>query len=106
MANIPSLLRLDSEPTLTINPMDAKPRSIHNGDVVRVFNDRGQLNVKAKLSQRIKPGVVDIGQGWWPEQYIEGHHNQLTYERINPAQQLIREPNAALYDVLVQVQKT
>jgi anaerobic dimethyl sulfoxide reductase subunit A len=106
MANIPSLLRLDPEPTLTINPLDAKPRSIHNGDVVRVFNDRGQLKVKAKLSQRIKPGVVDIGQGWWPEQYIEGHHNHLTHEMINPAQQFIREPNAALYDVLVEVQRT
>jgi molybdopterin-containing oxidoreductase family molybdopterin binding subunit len=105
MANIPSLLRLDPEPTLEMNPVDAEPRSISNGDVVRVFNARGQVKLKAKLSQRIKPGVVDIAQGWWPEQYIEGHHNQLTHERINAAQQFIKEPNAALYDVLVEVRK-
>ncbi len=105
MANIPNLLRLDPEPTLMMNPLDAKRRGISDGEVVRVFNDRGKVKVKAKLSPRIKPGVVDIAQGWWPEQYIEGHHNQLTHETINPVQQFIREPNAALYDVLVEVRK-
>jgi len=105
MANIPSLLRLDPEPTLQINPADAEPRNIDDGDVVCVFNDRGQVKLRAKLSQRIKPGVVNITQGWWPEHYIEGHHNQLTHDGINPAQQSIMEPNAALYDVLVEVKK-
>jgi len=105
LANIPSLLKLDPEPRLEINPEDATPRNIGDGDVVRVFNDRGQAKLKAKLTDRIKPGVVNITQGWWPEQYIEGHHNQLTHDRINPAQQFIMEPNAALYDVLVEVKK-
>jgi len=105
LAISPSLLKLDPEPALEINPVDAGPRSIGNGDVVCVFNDRGRVKLKAKFSQRIKPGVVNITQGWWPEQYIEGHHNQLTHERINPVQQFIREPNAALYDVLVEVKR-
>jgi molybdopterin-containing oxidoreductase family molybdopterin binding subunit len=105
MANIPSLLKLDPEPTLEINPADAGPRNIGDRDVVRVFNDRGQAKLRAKLSQRIKPGVVNVMQGWWPEQYIEGHHNELTHDMINPAQQLIMDPNAALYDVLVEVEK-
>jgi molybdopterin-containing oxidoreductase family molybdopterin binding subunit len=104
-ANVPSLLKLDPEPTLEINPVDAKPRNIGDGDVVRVFNDRGQAKLRSKLSQRLKPGVVNISQGWWPEQYIEGHHNELTHERINEAQQFIMEPNAALYDVLVEVER-
>jgi molybdopterin-containing oxidoreductase family molybdopterin binding subunit len=105
MANIPSLLKLDPEPILEINPADAGPRNIGDRDVVRVFNDRGQAKLRAKLSQRIKPGVVNVMQGWWPEQYIEGHHNELTHDMINPAQQLIMDPNAALYDVLVEVEK-
>ncbi len=105
LANIPSLLKLDSEPRIEINPADAGPRNISDGDVIQVFNDRGQLNVKANLTEDIKPGVVNITGGWWPKQYIEGHINQLTYETINPAQQFIFQPNAAFFDVLVEVKK-
>jgi anaerobic dimethyl sulfoxide reductase subunit A len=77
-----------------------------DGDVVRVFNNRGQVRLRARLSHHIKPGVVDITQGWWPDQYLQGHHNELTHESINPVQQFIMGPNAALYDVLVQVERT
>lgn len=103
MAKVPSLLKTDPEPTLQMNPVDALPRDIADGDAVCVFNDRGKAKLKARLSRNIKPGVVNITQGWWPDQYIEGHHNELTNEKINPAQQLILESNAALYDALVQV---
>ena len=105
MANVPSLLKQEPEPTLQINPADAKPRNIKDGDVVCVFNDRGKVKLQAKLSPGIKPGVVNVDEGWWPEQYIEGHHNQLTHQMINPVQQFTTEPNAALCDVLVEVEK-
>ena len=105
LANIPSLLKKVPEPALQINPSDAEPRSIVDGDVVRVFNDRGQLKVRAELNTGIKPGVVNITEGWWPGQYIEGHLNQLTHDRINPVQQHILQPNAAFYDVLVEAER-
>jgi anaerobic selenocysteine-containing dehydrogenase len=105
LAKMPSLLSQDPEPTLEISPADAQPRDIMDGDTVRVFNNRGQVRLKAKLSHRIKPGVVDITQGWWPDQYLQGHHNELTHESVNPVQQFVMGPNAALYDVLVQVEK-
>jgi molybdopterin-containing oxidoreductase family molybdopterin binding subunit len=105
LSSIPTLLRLDPEPTLEISPEDAGQRNIHEGDVVRVFNERGQAKLRAKLSPGIKPGVVNIMQGWWPDHYIEGHHNQLTHDMLNQAQQFIMEPNAALYDVLVEVKR-
>jgi anaerobic selenocysteine-containing dehydrogenase len=105
LANIPSLLGKGPEPTLQINPADAERRSIGDGDVVRVFNDRGQLKVRAELSSSIKPGIVNITEGWWHHQYIEGHLNQLTHDRINPVQQHILQANAAFYDVLVEVEK-
>ncbi len=105
MANCPSLLKNDPEPTLQINPEDARKRNIKDGDVVRVFNNLGQVKVKALLSEDIKPGVVNIDQGWWPEHYIEGHINELTHDMINQAQAAIFEPNAAFCDVLVEVEK-
>ena len=49
-----------------INPLDAAPRGISDGDLVRVWNDRGDMLIPARLTRRIMPGVVDIPQGaWW-----------------------------------------
>jgi anaerobic selenocysteine-containing dehydrogenase len=104
-AKIPSLLAEEPEPTLEISPADAQARDIMDGDTVRVFNSRGQVKLRARLSHRIKPGVVDISQGWWPDQYLQGHHNELTHESVNPVQLSVIGPNAALYDVLVQIEK-
>ena len=56
----------DLEPhKVWINPVDAAPRSIKNGDMVKVFNGRGTVVVSAKVTGRIMPGVVSMGQGAW-----------------------------------------
>ena len=52
------------EPCL-INTADAKARGIKNGDVVRVFNDRGQILAGAKVTDTIRPGVVVVHEGGW-----------------------------------------
>ena len=104
-ANVPWLRELDPEPTLEMHPADAQPRGIEDGDLVRVFNDRGEVKLKAKLLQGIRPGSINIRQGWSPADYVEGTHQALTHSVINPAQQAIYEPNSALYDVLVEVER-
>ena len=50
---------------LLINPVDAAPRGISNGDRVLVFNDRGRCEMPAKVTPRIMPGVVSFPQGAW-----------------------------------------
>jgi anaerobic dimethyl sulfoxide reductase subunit A len=49
--------------TVLISSSDAKARGINDGDPVRVFNDRGQMIIPARVSLRIMPGVVDVPQG-------------------------------------------
>jgi len=41
-----------------INPVDARPRGIRDGDIVRLFNDRGAVLCIAKLTERVRPGIV------------------------------------------------
>jgi anaerobic dimethyl sulfoxide reductase subunit A len=100
----------NGEGFLEINPNDAKARGISEGQVVRVFNDRGEMKVYAKLTESIKPGVVNCYQGGWDtlaiKQYVEGHPNNLTHQIANPAQSVIPNfpSNAAYYDCLVQVE--
>lgn len=51
--------------TLWINPLDAQARGIRHNDLVRVFNDRGEVRVRAKVTPRIIPGVLCLPQGAW-----------------------------------------
>jgi anaerobic dimethyl sulfoxide reductase subunit A len=72
-----------------INPIDAEPRGIHDGELVRVYNDRGAIVLPCRLTKRILPGVVDIPQGaWWTpdEEGVDrrGSVNVLTSERWTP----------------------
>lgn len=48
-----------------ISPSDAKARGIADGDLVRVFNDRGQLLAGARISDNFPPGVIRIHEGAW-----------------------------------------
>ncbi|OED42985.1 dimethyl sulfoxide reductase subunit A [Endozoicomonas sp. (ex Bugula neritina AB1)] len=48
-----------------MNPMDAGNRNISNGDRVRIWNDRGEVHVLAKVTPRIMPGVTALGEGAW-----------------------------------------
>jgi anaerobic dimethyl sulfoxide reductase subunit A len=72
-----------------INPIDAAARDIHDGDLVHVWNERGELVIPARVTPRILPGVVDIPQGaWWkPDSNGVDHGgciNVLTSHRWTP----------------------
>ncbi len=47
------------------DPADGAPRKIKDGDLVRIFNDRGAIEIRSKVTNRIRPGTVDIPQGAW-----------------------------------------
>jgi len=104
-ANVQSLLDLNPEPLVDINPIDAKKRNITNNDIVTVFNDRARTTLKARINAGVKPGVLDITEGWWIEQFREGSLNHLTHDTINPVQDKVYEPNMHMNDVAVEVEK-
>ncbi|UCE33740.1 MAG: dimethyl sulfoxide reductase subunit A, partial [Deltaproteobacteria bacterium] len=62
--NLPWLRELQQQ-TISINSIDAEPRGIEEGDMVRVFNERGEMLIPAEVTERIMPGVVAIPQGAW-----------------------------------------
>lgn len=105
LVNSPLMRSLDPGPKLEMNPKDAEDRGVVDGDLVKVFNDRGKVKLRCKLHQGIKPGSVNLNQGWWPELYEEGTHQELSHFVVNEAQKVAFEPNAALYDILVEVKK-
>jgi anaerobic dimethyl sulfoxide reductase subunit A len=72
-----------------INPIDAASRGIGDGDEVKVFNARGALVLRSRVTPRIMPGVVDVPQGaWWAPAADGVDHggnvNVLTSSRWTP----------------------
>ena len=58
-------LRAAHPDRLMINPIDADSRGIRTGDRVRVFNDRGAIEIEALVTNRIIPHLVALPQGAW-----------------------------------------
>ena len=48
-----------------IHPEDAAARGIADGDIVRLYNDRGACLAAAVLSEALRPGVVQLSTGAW-----------------------------------------
>lgn len=97
--NVQSLRSIEGEPLLEIHPDDATPRSIADGELVRVFNDRGSYRCKAAISTRARPGVVNGLGIWWRKLGPDGSNvNELTHQRLTD---LGRAPS--FYDCLVEV---
>jgi biotin/methionine sulfoxide reductase len=49
--------------TLAINPVDAREHGIGDGEVVRVFNDRGACFAEVVVTDAVRPGVVRLSCG-------------------------------------------
>ncbi|GEM79447.1 DmsA/YnfE/YnfF family dimethyl sulfoxide reductase [Vibrio superstes] len=84
-----ALLKAAAPQEVWINPIDAEERGIKNGDMVSIFNDRGEVHIAAKVTPRILPRVVALGEGAWyaPDgQKIDhaGSINVLTTQRPSP----------------------
>lgn len=48
-----------------IHPSDAAARGLADGDIVRVWNDRGACLAGVRIDDRIRPGVVQMSTGAW-----------------------------------------
>jgi anaerobic selenocysteine-containing dehydrogenase len=66
-----------------IHAADALDRGINDGDQVRLFNDRGALQMLARISDAVKPGVLRVPSGRWNKKSADGLGvNILTSDRL------------------------
>ena len=102
-ANLPGHRKMESRSNqkLEIHPADAESRGLAEGDRVRVFNDRGAIELTVKLSASLPAGVVAARLDW-AKLHPEGVNiNALTSERLTDI-----GGGPTFYSVLVEVEKT
>jgi len=61
-------MREETRHALWISVGDAKKRGIKDGDLVRVYNEVGEMLLPAYVTQRLAPGTTIVGYGAWYEQ--------------------------------------
>ncbi len=86
---IASLLKERPEPTVTINATDAEARGINNGDLVHIKTSRGQIALRALVTDNIVQGAVEANMGGGchvgPKAWQGGNVNELTdLQRYDP----------------------
>ncbi len=64
-ANEPHKIKTQGEQFVMISPGDAERRSVRDGDPVRVYNDRGDFEGVARVTDDVPDGVVVATLGYW-----------------------------------------
>jgi anaerobic selenocysteine-containing dehydrogenase len=96
--NLQTIRGLDPDTFAEMSPVDAAARAIDNGDRVRVFNDRGNVELSVRLDHSLRPGCVVIHNGWWLAD--GGGINQLS-----AARETDMGHGAAFHDNAVEVER-
>jgi len=99
-ANMPMLKKFEPEPILKINPADAAARGVADGDVVRVYNDRGMVTIRSQIDVGLRAGVLVLPEGHWVKDFRDGDPYSLTHELISATSE-----NYAFYDTLVELER-
>jgi len=100
-SHLPTFVRDERQPSLEINSEDARERGIATGDQVRVYNDRGECRLMARVSPRVKPGVAVAPSIWWKKLSPGGANvNVTTSQELTDL-----GGGACFYDNLVQIDR-
>jgi anaerobic selenocysteine-containing dehydrogenase len=65
-------------PYVVMHPHDAAARAIRDGDRIRIYNDRGAFEVRARVSDDTPPSVLVAPMGWWRHDYAGRATSQVT----------------------------
>jgi len=99
-SNVSSVRQMEDADLLQIHSSDAEARGIADGETVRVYNDRGEIQLKARLDGAVQPGVVAATLNWAKLGPGFRNVNVLTSEKLSDLGN-----SATFYSVLVEVEK-
>jgi anaerobic selenocysteine-containing dehydrogenase len=98
--NLPGHQKMERRFELQMNHADAAPRGIREDDELRVFNQRGELRLRARLDDSVPAGVVAAYLDWARHSPGGRNINALTSDRLTDI-----GAGATFYSALVEVEK-
>jgi anaerobic selenocysteine-containing dehydrogenase len=100
-SNLPSVQEMEETNLLEIHSADARTRGIADGEMVRVYNHRGEIFLQARVDGAVQPGVVAARLNWAKLGPGFRNINVLTSEKLSDLGN-----SATFYSVLVEVEST
>jgi anaerobic selenocysteine-containing dehydrogenase len=98
--NMPAMQHMEDRHLLEMTATDAEPRGIRDGDRVRVFNSRGEIELTARVNGAVPPGVVAARLDWAKLSPQGRNINVLTSDRLTDM-----GASATFYSALVEVER-
>lgn len=98
--NLESIQQMEQPELLELHSADAAQRGIRDGDRVRVFNERGEITLTARLNGAVARGVVGARLNWAKLTPGGRNINVLTSERLTDI-----GAAATFYSTLVEVER-
>ncbi len=98
--NLEGHQRMEHRFGLTLHPADAAARGIKTGDLVRVYNARGEVNLTALVEDSVPSGVVAAHLDWARLSPGGRNINALTSDRLTDLGR-----GATFYSVTVEVER-
>jgi anaerobic selenocysteine-containing dehydrogenase len=96
--NLKLIEQFINKPMFHLHPNDAAEYKINDGDIIRVFNDRGELKGEVKFDFGLKPGCVLMTNGWWISQ-------GGTVNFLSNGKETDMGYGAAFHDTMVDIEK-
>ena len=98
------------KPKVFLNEADARERSIHTGDFVEIYNNRGKTKAYASIDSGCRRGTAIFEQGWWARYLKNESYNSLTMPWIKPLHEIyfvpgIWTPTTVWNECLVDVRR-
>jgi len=98
--NLPDMQAMEDRHVLEMTSADAQARGIRDGDRVRVFNARGEIELTARVNGSVPPGVVAAQLDWAKLSPQNRNINVLTSDRLNDM-----GAGASFYSTLVEIER-
>ena len=81
-ANMKDKQDVQGEQFVLINEIDAYNRNVKNGDMVRVFNERGSFEGNVKITDDVSAGIIVATLGYWRQLNESGTVNSISTAKL------------------------